>query len=229
MLQIALCDDDKKDLERISEIVSKTLFDVEDIQIRSYDSGKALIDALEENPGSVDLLLLDIGMEPVDGMEAASYIRDHKLDMDIIFITKSTEHVYRGYQFRAYAYILKERIEQDIPTELLRYLEELSLSEAYLNITISGELHRIPVSSIRYIESDGRKLILHRNEDEISFYSKMTDIEEDMTKQGFLRIHQSYMVAKKEVCSVRKDTVVLKDTELPVSRRYADQTKKAFE
>jgi len=229
MLQIALCDDDKKDLDRISEIVSKTLFDVEDIQIRSYDSGKALIDALEENPGSVDLLLLDIGMEPVDGMEAASYIRDHKLDMDIIFITKSTEHVYRGYQFRAYAYILKERIEQDIPTELLRYLEELSLSEAYLNITISGELHRIPVSSIRYIESDGRKLILHRNEDEISFYSKMTDIEEDMTKQGFLRIHQSYMVAKKEVCSVRKDTVVLRDTELPVSRRYADQTKKAFE
>ena len=229
MLQIALCDDDKKDLERISEIVSKTLFDVEDIQIRSYDSGKALIDALEENPGSIDLLLLDIGMEPVDGMEAASYIRDHKLDMDIIFITKSTEHVYRGYQFRAYAYILKERIEQDIPTELLRYLEELSLSEAYLNITISGELHRIPVSSIRYIESDGRKLILHRNEDEISFYSKMTDIEEDMTKQGFIRIHQSYMVAKKEVCSVRKDTVVLKDTELPVSRRYADQTKKAFE
>lgn len=229
MLQIALCDDDKKDLDRISEIISKTLFDVEDIQIRSYDSGKALIDALEENPGSVDLLLLDIGMEPVDGMEAASYIRDHKLDMDIIFITKSTEHVYRGYQFRAYAYILKERIEQDIPTELLRYLEELSLSEAYLNITISGELHRIPVSSIRYIESDGRKLILHRNEDEISFYSKMTDIEEDMTKQGFLRIHQSYMVAKKEVCSVRKDTVVLRDTELPVSRRYADQTKKAFE
>ncbi|MBR0145156.1 MAG: response regulator transcription factor [Eubacterium sp.] len=229
MLQIALCDDDRKDLDRISEIVSKTLFDVEDIQIKAYDSGKALIDALEENPGSVDLLLLDIGMEPVDGMEAAAYIRDHKLDMDIIFITKSTEHVYRGYQFRAYAYILKERIEQDIPTELLRYLEELSLSEAYLNITISGELHRIPVSSIRYIESDGRKLILHRNEDEISFYSKMTDIEEDMMKQGFLRIHQSYMVAKKEVCSVRKDTVVLKDTELPVSRRYADQTKKAFE
>jgi len=229
MLQIVICDDDRKDLEQIKEIVSRTLFDVTDIQIQTFTNGKRLISYLNESPEKCDLLLLDIGMDPVDGMEAAGVLRDQKLDIDIIFITKSPEYVYRGYQYRAFAYILKERIAEDTPDVLRRYAEEIAKSETYLNVTIAGSMHRIPISSIRYIESDGRKLILHTDKDEISFYSKMNEIEEDMVRQGFLRIHQSFMVAKKEVCAVRKDTVALSDMELPVSRRYAEQTRKAFE
>ena len=103
MLRIAICDDDSTDVKIIHDCLSATLFDVEDIQVSSYPNGKELINHLQEDPEGIDLLLLDIGMTPVDGMEAAGYIRDQKLDMDIIFITKSTEYVYQGYQYRAYA------------------------------------------------------------------------------------------------------------------------------
>ena len=225
MLQIAICDDDKKDLEVIHDCLSNTLFDVEDIQVSRYQSGKELITHLQEDPGGCDLLLLDIGMEPVNGMEAAGYIRDNKLDLDIIFITKSTEYVYQGYQYRAYAYILKDHLKENLPEVLVRYVEDLIQSEAYMNVASSGEMHRVPISAIRYIESNGRKLILHLTDDEISFYSKMSDIEEEMAKQGFVRIHQSYMVSKKAVRTLRKDSVALDDLELPVSRRYADLAK----
>ena len=161
----------------------------------------------------------------MNGMEAAGYIRDNKLDLDIIFITKSTEYVYQGYQYRAYAYILKDHLKENLPEVLVRYVEDLIQSEAYMNVASSGEMHRVPISAIRYIESNGRKLILHLTDDEISFYSKMSDIEEEMAKQGFVRIHQSYMVSKKAVRTLRKDSVALDDLELPVSRRYADLAK----
>ena len=225
MLRIAICDDDSADVKIIHDCLSATLFDVEDIQVSSYPNGKELINHLQEDPEGIDLLLLDIGMTPVDGMEAAGYIRDQKLDMDIIFITKSTEYVYQGYQYRAYAYILKDHLKMNLPEVLVRYVEELIHSEAYMNVSASGEMHRVPMSAIRYVESSGRKLILHLADEEISFYSKMSDIEDEMGRQGFVRIHQSYMVSKKYVRKMRKDAVVLEDMELPVSRRYAEQAK----
>ena len=225
MLRIVICDDEKSDGERIRDLVTKALFE-EDVYIQMFQHGNELVKYLEK--GECDLLLLDIGMEPLNGMEVAEYIRTHKMDLDIIFITKSTDYVYRGYQYRAFAYILKDRAENDIPAEINRYITAISQSDVYMNITISGELHRIPLSSIRYIESDGRKLILHRKNDEVSFYCKMSEVENELSCHDFIRIHQSYMVALREIQSVKKDMVVLEDIELPVSRRYSESVRQTI-
>jgi len=230
MLRIGICDDNRNDLNRIHDLVSKTLFSVEEIQILEYGSGKELLKKLEEDPKICDLLLLDICMEPVDGMDTAMFIRDHKLDMDIIFITHSTEYVYRGYKYRAYAYIVKDRLEEDVPQELRRYVDERYENGAMLTIEKGGEKHMIPVSSVSYIESGGRILTVHWDEEDLSFYGKMSDIEDNMRSLGFIRIHQSYMVSARKIKVVRKDTVVLDDmTELPVSRKYTGAVKGFFD
>lgn len=228
MLQIAICDDDRKDMDVIHDLVTKAMFDMEEVHVRQFQNGKEMISYLQEHPDGCDLLLLDICMQPVDGMETAEYIRGNRLDIDIIFITNSKDYVYKGYQYRAYAYINKSRMQEAVPKELRRYIKERMGSEAFLNVSVSGEIHRIPISSIRYIDSNGRKLTLHRKEGELSFYSKMSELEEELKKHGFLRIHQSYMVAKSEIRSFRADTVVLDDMELPVSRRYAEDVKKEY-
>ena len=225
MLRIIICDDNTQDMEQIHTCVTKTLFDLEDIQLSEVRGGKELIAHLEQNPDGCDLLLLDIGMEPVDGMQAAAYIRDQKLDMDIIFITKSTDHVYKGYQYRAYAYILKDHVTEELPQALTRYVEEIRASEAYINVVTGGEKQRVPLSSVLYFESNGRKLILHQKNGEIEFYGKMSEIQEEMEQQGFVRIHQSYLVSRDEIRMIRRDSVIVGEVELPVSRRYAEQVK----
>ena len=96
-------------------------------------------------------------------------------------------------------------------------------------MAILGETHRIPISSIRYIDSNGRKLTLHKKDGEISFYSKMSEVEDALLPHGFLRIHQSYMVAKSEIRVLRKEEVVLDDIELPISRKYAETVREALE
>ena len=229
MYKIAICEDEKKDMDQIRELVFDTLRPNEDVQIQPFSDGKDLIRNLEENPGRCNLLLLDIGMKPVDGMQVAEYIREHKLDMDIIFITKSDAYVYQGYKFKAYAYILKTWLKRDFKAELRRYWDEISANDAYMNVKIKGAVYQIPLSSIRFIESHERQLLIHQKKETTECYSKMCDVEEQLLEHGFLRIHQSYIVAKKEVCSIRKNAVVLSDRELPVSRRYIKTVREAFE
>ena len=229
MLHIAICDDNDTDLKEIHACVSKTMFDLEDIRIDEFLTGEDLIHALEEQKDTYELVLLDICMNPLDGLEVAEHIRNQKLDVDIIFITNSRDFVFKGYEYRAYSYILKSSMEELLPKNLQRYTDELNSNEACINVVSAGEKIRIPVSQIVYVESDGRKLILHLQNREVSIYGKMNDFQEMFDGNEFLRIHQSYLVARNKIDSVRKDTVVLGETELPFSRRYADQVRHVFD
>ncbi len=222
-MYIGICDDNKKDMLDIKNIISKTLFDIEDINFVQYSTGQEVIDDIEKDTFQCDLLYLDIFMNPVDGMAVAEYIRENDIDVDIIFVTNSTEHVYEGYLYKAFAYILKNSMWEKLPEATLRYIKEISSAEEYLNITSEGAVKRIPISKIIYIESDARKLLLHLKNEIISFYGKLSELEEILKDKGFLRIHQSYMVKKSVVTKYSKSTVYLGDITLPVSRKYASQ------
>ena len=123
MLTIGICDDSKKDENLIRDILTKALFSREDYQVDIFNSGQEIIDTIETNKFTCNLLLLDIYMEPVGGMDVAEYIRKNKVDVDIIFVTRSVEHVYEGYVYKAFAYVLKEKLYTDMEKELLRYMD----------------------------------------------------------------------------------------------------------
>lgn len=222
-MYIGICDDNKIDLSTVRRIVSHTLFQVDDINIIEYGSGAEVIRDIETGVFSCELLYLDIFMDEIDGMGVAKYIRDHEVDVDIIFVTNSTEHVYEGYMYKAFAYILKDTVEEKLPDATLRYMKEISTAEEHLNVTSEGVVKRIPISRINYIESDARKLILHLKSESVSFYGKLSELEEVLGDKGFTRIHQSYMVKDSAVTKYTKAVVCIGDVELPVSRKYSSR------
>ena len=190
-MYIGICDDNSKDLSDIRRIISDTLFQIEDVNFIEYSSGSQVIDDIKSGSFNCDLLYLDIFMETVDGMEVAEYIRDKDVDVDIIFVTNSTEHVYEGYLYKAFAYVLKDTMEDKLPDATTRYMKEISSAEEYLNVTSEGVVKRIPISRIIYIESDARKLILHLKNESVAFYGKLSEIEGILGNKGFTRIHKS--------------------------------------
>lgn len=64
----------------------------------------------------------------------------------------------------------------------------------YLETIINRKKRTIPIASIEYVESRGRKIVLHLGCGEMTFYSKISDIEEKLVNNGFVRVHQSFMV-----------------------------------
>lgn len=229
MLRIGICDDSKHDRDIIRENVGKALFDYEDIKIVTFSSGQDVIDAIEKETFNCELLLLDIMMEPIDGMQVAEYIRKNKVDVDIIFVTQSSQYVYQGYIYKAFSYILKQQADTDMKREVCRYVNELNASEECLNIISKGKNRRVPISSIRYIESKGRLLLLHLDKEYIPFYAKMGELEDILVNRGFVRTHQSFMVRKNDIQTMTRESVNCGDFNVPISRRYYQTIRDIFD
>lgn len=221
LLKIALCDDSREDLERIRSSVSRILFSRAEYEITCYQDGLELVKAVEGGTFDCDLIFLDVNMQGMNGMDTAAYIRKRKLDADIIFVTVSGDHVYEGYTYRAYAYILKSMLDQSLERELKRYLDERMECPETLNISVRGSLYQIPLDRILYFESNVRKILIHIQGGEVmEYYGKLGELEELLGEKSFLRCHQSYLVNWKYVTAVSRAGVSLPNENLPVSRRY---------
>ena len=103
MIKVAICDDEKEYIDKISKIVS----DIEDVKIYTYDSGYKILNILEE----FDIFILDIEMPGISGMNLAHIIREKRKEAIIIFLTNYDSYVFDGYEVGAFRYLSKVRMD----------------------------------------------------------------------------------------------------------------------
>lgn len=222
MLKIGICEDDKETSEQLHSVISKILFQYTDMKIQHFSDGEEVLEKIKQGNFKLDLLFLDIHMKRLDGMKTAEFIRRHKIDVDIIFLTVSKEHVFEAYRYKAFAYCLKPISEKNLSKDLMRYIEERDKCSDYLNINIKGKEQWIPLSKVIYFESEKRKVIAHMLTDKVSFYAKMNEVEELVGSKGFMRCHQSYMVNRNMIDSIGRTEIVVQGLRIPMSRKYRE-------
>ncbi len=220
MLKVAICDDDEKVLGQLGEAVGKILFARDEYEISYFRSGEEIRESVEQKLFSSQLLLLDIHMHPWDGMQTAAWLRKRCVDVDIIFVTVSQEHVYEGYTYKAFAYLLKPLSMERLGNELNRYLDEIAQGGECLNISVRGYERKVAVGRILYAESDKRKIRLHLPEETLEFYGKMDELAGILEKHGFLRCHQSYLVNTSHIRGIGRSGIEMEGMKIPISRKY---------
>ncbi|MBE5924154.1 MAG: response regulator transcription factor [Lachnospiraceae bacterium] len=223
MIRIGVCEDDEKQANDIREIIERALFKRTEYEIKTYKSGEQLVQDIDNGDFAIDLLLLDINMNQLNGLEVAGYIRKNTIDVDIIFVTVSGEHVYEGYTYRAFSYLLKSNIEQRLDSELNRYMDERERVDVCLEVSVNGTVMKLPIGKIFYLESNARKVIAHMSGEDVEFYSKLDDLEEILSQTGFLRIHQSYLINELFVDAVSRESVIVNKVTIPMSRKYYER------
>ena len=229
MIHIAICDDNENIREKLKEVLESMLFKYDECDFELYDSGERMIASIEAGEFEAELLLLDIHMDQVNGIEVARWIRENQVDVDIMFVTVSEDHVFDGYQFKAFSYLLKPLKKQRLHDEIERYMQERKEQSGCLHVTIGGRKEQVFLDRVYYFSADKRKIIIHeRGDEERSFYAKMDELEQMLTDYDFVRCHQSYLVNKRYVKSATRTELELADEVIPVSRRYADAVKESF-
>lgn len=230
MISVGICDDDKEHRELLREYACKALFQFGEVQFSDYESGNQVIEEIEKGEFTCELLLLDIHMTGKDGLETAAYIRTHQVDVDIIFITVSAEHVFDGYTYQAFSYLLKPVDHDRLTSELERYMKLKEVNSKCLHVAIGGKKVQIFLDRVKYFAADGRKIhvIQRGDEEELSFYAKMGDLQETLEEDGFLRCHQSYLVNTKYVESFSRAEIEVAGESIPVSRRYVNEVRERF-
>ena len=226
-LKIGICEDDKEQAAAIRSLAEKTLLRRTEYTMTYFEDGEAVVQAIEQERFLVDLLLLDIRMKRKNGLETAEYIRRHNVDVDIIFITVSKEHVYEGYTYKAFAYILKPAERDRLEQELNRYLDEREQTPNCLQVTINRTVHTICLDKVLYFESKARAITAHMPDEALTFYNKLDTLQALLEEKGFWRCHQSYLVNKSMISRKSRKCVVVQNIELPVSRKYYELSKQA--
>lgn len=191
-MKIAICDDERDVQDSIEGYVRGVCADAE---ILKFDDGRSLLGYA----GQIDILFLDIQMEPMDGMETARELRRSGSRAILIFVTALEEYVFQAFDVGAFHYLVKpftqERFVQVMRMALgqLREAESLPAEERSILVK-SGYSHiRIPVDDIVYAEVFNRKVIIHRRREDVEYYGRLTDLEK-MAGEGFYRPHRAYLV-----------------------------------
>lgn len=219
MIRIAIAEDDPLGVETLVAHLDRYRHDRDErFTIRAFPDGAAL---LQDYRPEWDLLLLDIEMPEVDGMSAARKIREVDPEVLIIFITSSPHYAVSGYEVGALSYVLKPVTYSAFASELTRVLRHLRSRERrpLLLTTTDGQRRRIDLAAIEHIESLKHQVSICTAEDRHVVATTMRALEEELTDQGFFRIHSGYLVNLQHVMGVEgSDARMRNGAVVPISR-----------
>ena len=185
-------------------------------QITHYDNGEDLV---EHYQAQFDLLLLDIELPFVNGMEAARHIRRMDQRVIIIFITSSAQYAIQGYTVHALDYILKP-VGYVIFAQRIKYALTFlqKHDEPYLTISVKGGTMRLRASSIRYVERQTYRLIIHMENGIYTTKTSLQQIEDSLQGHNFFRCNKGCLVNMAYVDGVQENCAVVQGDLLPISR-----------
>lgn len=226
--KIAICDDDKNQINHISSLVTKWGTESgHTCEIRTFASAEAFLFAYEEEK-DFDILLLDVEMGGISGIELARRIREDNNRAEIIFITSYYEFFGDGYEVDALHYLIKPISEENLLPVLKKAVGRLSVSPPSVVITCGGETIKLYESDILYIEAALHYITIHTKEREYKIKENISAFMEKLS-DDFYRTHRSYLVSLKHIVRISRTMVTIENgTELPLARGKYDGINRAF-
>lgn len=225
--KIAICDDMEEDLKYISSAVKKWA-EKEDIpvEIETFPSAESFLFRYAEQK-AFDILLLDIEMPSMNGIELAKKIRQDNDAVQIIFITGYTDYIAEGYEVSALHYLMKPLSENKLSEVLGRAALKIRKNEKSLFLSVSGEMVRIPIYEIKYLEVQQNYVTLHAKSD-YTVKKTLGEFERELDER-FYRIGRSFIVNLSCINKITKTGVFLSGgSVIPLPRGQYEPLNKAF-
>ena len=213
----AICDDCAADAQFVSEIL-KAWADERGAEVNAeiYPSAESFLFAYDENK-AYDMLLLDIEMGGMDGVTMARRVRAENTAVQIVFITGYTDYIAEGYDVAALHYLVKPVREEKLFEVLDRAAAKLRSDSRALTLECGGEIFRVPLYEIRYIDVRQNYVTVHA-EHEYTVKRTLNEFEKELDG-GFARVGRSMIVNLNRIRRVTKAEVMLNDgTALPLPR-----------
>lgn len=229
LVNIVICENDKNDQEFVGLKVVDILDDLNiEYEIKVYNSGDDLLEGYDKY---TDIILLDIQMDGLDGMETARKIREFDDNVEIIFITSFVEYALEGYEVNAYRYLLKPVKDEDFRTSLINCLNDRNFVKRSIVIKEGNTRIKISLKDIMYIEVQGNDITVHTLKDTYRTKGTMSSFETEINSDMFVRCHKSYLVNLEYIKSIKRYTSILvNDEEVPLSRnKYKEIKDKLFD
>jgi DNA-binding LytR/AlgR family response regulator len=221
-IRIAVCDDDSFYTEKLEKSLYEW-FSVRKLTCRIITFASA--DRFFSKNTDFDLILLDIDMPGITGIEAAERLRKTDKNTSIVFITNLTSFVFEAIKFKPFRFIRKQFLE----TELSEMLEAFIKSKDCIFLDVIDENSRqlsIKANEVSYIEAFRHDISVHCGGRIYKADLTLNELENLLSDAGFIRIHKSFLVNCRFIYEINGGFAVTDDGERLAISRYRMKTVK---
>ena len=205
-------------------------------------NGQQAVEKCQAEP--IDLVLMDVRMPGMDGLQAAARLAEEEMPPTVIFTTAYDEHALAAFERNASGYLLKpiklDRLQQTLlqAQQLTRAqlgshpaTETKPKTRKHICSQVGKGLRTIPVAEILYFQAEQKYVVAHLTQGEMLLEEPLKSLEQEFA-DSFLRIHRSTLVARKYLTGMEKDAndhwhVILgvAGDRLEVSRRHLSKVR----
>lgn len=224
-MKIAICDDEKIYLEHTKNALEKAYKSL-NLLVDVYCDSRAFLEQLPKR--NYDLVILDIEMPEMSGMETAKRVREYSDKTAIVFLTSHVEYAIEGYEVNALRYLTKPVSEEKL-SEIITYLLEQEKKNRKLIVRDTEDMAAVNIADILYMEAQNQNICIMTLDGTYRNRYNLADYERELADYGFFRVHRSYLVNLAHVMRVSDREVYLPGgVHLPVSRNREKQFRKAL-
>ena len=213
MIRIALCDDEQKMLDEVSQHIKRYAEKKNDqtLEIVSFGSARELRNAMDEEK-IFDVFILDVYIGEEMGTDLAKNIRKRGIESPIVFLTTSVEHAPQGYETGTLRYLIK-------PINPRKFYEALDAAllqvkrtrDRYLKFKTENGVASVNANHIMYSEAHDHYQYMRKDDgEEIKVRMTVTELFTMLSKYGgFVRIGSAYIINLRHVKNVTPTNVCL--------------------
>lgn len=201
-LQIALCEDDKEELERLMYLLREGPVPV---RTTTFDSGEAFLQ--DYQPGRFDMVFMDIYMGGISGVEVIRRLREQEPELPVAFVTSSQDHALDGYRLKVAKYLEKPVTQADMDEAVT--LAAGRRMQAAAEVILQGKKLQLPVSCLISVEQKAHYLLLRfaggRTE---QIKGRLDELEPQLDSASFFRSHKSYLANLSYVTGIDQELLM---------------------
>jgi DNA-binding LytR/AlgR family response regulator len=232
MINLAICDDEEKELNRTKEMCINGLsaYPEHEIKISLFSCSRKFLQAARQE--QFDIVLLDIYMPEPSGIELARELRAMKQECQIIFLTTSTAHAIEAFSLHATHYLVKPYELKQLNDALAKAIATVNKNQrAQVILKVSGGVQKIYYKDFLYSETERHIQKIHMNDNNVKWVRiTSTELFELLSKDSrFFKCGSTFIVNMEKVEEITTQYIIFEnDEKLPMLRRQYKELLKRY-
>lgn len=213
LIRIAICDDEEQAVALAEKIV-KTCLQAQGVgyEITTYSQSCNLLCDIIDDRFFYDLILLDIEMPGISGMEIPQQVKEFLPNVRIIFVTSHTEYAIDAFELSIFRYVPKNNLETKLTAAVIdaAKLIELEAGQEY-TIQTANRMEKIPYKDIFYIQRDGKNSSIVSSTGTSKVRKSLQQVFDELNAPEFIFTDRGYIVNVIQIMKISDSIAILKN------------------
>ena len=229
-MYVAICDDEIEHINQLENHMIKLREELKNLRWKTFDNAEDFLKTYNNGGYEIDILITDIEMGMMNGVQLAMKIREINKNIIIFFLTSHTDYAIQCFRPEPMNFWIKPIEYGLFECDMKRAAQRIEESQKYITIMEDRFPIRINYTDIKYIEKLDRKTIIHTTSGEHYTNKLISHIQSELPEESFVRIYISYIVNLAYVSKISDKDVFVKGEKTPliVSRNYIGDLRKRF-